>query len=129
MKACLMLTIHRFTPPAATTQPVADANTYGCSLSEPSGTQQVVSGQVATDPATTPSTLVKPRGGSKRSRDTKQNVAADPATALHTPQKRQRSSKVKELMPLEDCPGVPEMLLDKPLRLIIVGHNPSEQAW
>lgn len=34
-----------------------------------------------------------------------------------------------ELPSLQDAPGVPERLGDQPLRLIIVGHNPSDHAW
>lgn len=30
---------------------------------------------------------------------------------------------------LPECVGLPEKLGDAPLRLIIVGHNPSEHAW
>ena len=69
---------------------------------------------------------------------------ASPTTAVHTlaesskllsspPQpssaKRKRRSKVDELPSLQDAPGVPERLGDQPLRLIIVGHNPSDHAW
>lgn len=46
-----------------------------------------------------------------------------------TPQKRKRSSKADELPSLQDAPGLPERLGDHPLRLIIVGHNPSDHAW
>ena len=69
---------------------------------------------------------------------------ASPKTAVHTlaesskllsspPQpssaKRKRRSKLDELPSLQDAPGVPERLGDQPLRLIIVGHNPSDHAW
>lgn len=43
--------------------------------------------------------------------------------------KRKRSSKADELPSLQDAPGLPEKLGDQPLRLIIVGHNPSDHAW
>ena len=43
--------------------------------------------------------------------------------------KRKRSSKADQLPSLQDAPGVPEKLGDKPLRLVIVGHNPSDHAW
>ncbi len=43
--------------------------------------------------------------------------------------KRKRSSKMEQLPSLQDAPGVPEKLGDHPLRLIIVGHNPSDHAW
>lgn len=43
--------------------------------------------------------------------------------------KRKRSSKAEQLPSLQDAPGVPEKLGDVPLRLIIVGHNPSDHAW
>ena len=43
--------------------------------------------------------------------------------------KRKRGSKVEQLPSLKDAPGVPEKLGDHPLRLIIVGHNPSDHAW
>ena len=43
--------------------------------------------------------------------------------------KRKRSSKTDQLPSLQDAPGVPEKLGDQPLRLIIVGHNPSDHAW
>ncbi|KAL0040019.1 hypothetical protein WJX79_002888 [Trebouxia sp. C0005] len=43
--------------------------------------------------------------------------------------KRKHGSKVKQLPSLQDAPGVPEKLGDHPLRLIIVGHNPSDHAW
>lgn len=33
------------------------------------------------------------------------------------------------LLELQGYAGVPEKLGDAPLRLIIVGHNPSEHAW
>ncbi|KAL3151326.1 hypothetical protein ABBQ38_013161 [Trebouxia sp. C0009 RCD-2024] len=48
-----------------------------------------------------------------------------------TPQssKRKRSRKGDELPSLQDAPGLPERLGDQPLRLIIVGHNPSDHAW
>jgi len=42
--------------------------------------------------------------------------------------KRKHGSKV-ELPSLQDAVGVPEKLGDHPLRLIIVGHNPSDHAW
>jgi len=42
--------------------------------------------------------------------------------------KRKRGSKV-ELPSLQDALGVPEKLGEHPLRLIIVGHNPSDHAW
>ena len=43
--------------------------------------------------------------------------------------KRKRSSKADPLPSLQDAPGLPEKLGDQPLRLIIVGHNPSDHAW
>jgi len=43
--------------------------------------------------------------------------------------KRKHGSKVEQLPSLQDAPGVPEKLGDHPLRLIIVGHNPSDHAW
>ena len=43
--------------------------------------------------------------------------------------KRKRNSKADQLRSLQDAPGVPEKLGDQPLRLIIVGHNPSDHAW
>lgn len=43
--------------------------------------------------------------------------------------KRKRSSKAEQLPSLQDAPGLPEKLGDHPLRLIIVGHNPSDHAW
>lgn len=43
--------------------------------------------------------------------------------------KHKRSSKADELPSLQDAPGLPEKLGDQPLRLIIVGHNPSDHAW
>lgn len=46
-----------------------------------------------------------------------------------TSTKRKRRSKVDDLPSLQDAPGVPERLGDQPLRLIIVGHNPSDHAW
>jgi len=43
--------------------------------------------------------------------------------------KRKHGGKVEQLPSLQDAPGVPEKLGDHPLRLIIVGHNPSDHAW
>ena len=43
--------------------------------------------------------------------------------------KRKRSSKAQPLPPLQEAPGLPEKLGDQALRLVIVGHNPSDHAW
>ena len=43
--------------------------------------------------------------------------------------KRKRGSKADQLPSLQDAPGLPEKLGDQPLRLVIVGHNPSDHAW
>ena len=43
--------------------------------------------------------------------------------------KRKKGSKAEELPSLQDAAGLPERLGDQPLRLIIVGHNPSDHAW
>ncbi|KAG2442614.1 hypothetical protein HXX76_002699 [Chlamydomonas incerta] len=66
-------------------------------------------------------------------------AAADPGGSRSTPQSRSKAgasslskstkSKSKSMPSLESAPGVPEKLGDAPLRLVIVGHNPSEHAW
>lgn len=55
----------------------------------------------------------------------RQSAAATQASSA----KRKRASKAEQLPSLQDAPGVPEKLGDQPLRLIIVGHNPSDHAW
>lgn len=46
-------------------------------------------------------------------------------------QKGRQVATVARLRALMGCPpkGVPEKLGDRPLRLILVGHNPSDHAW
>eukprot|EP00198_Chlamydomonas_reinhardtii_P014066 XP_001703403.1 predicted protein [Chlamydomonas reinhardtii] len=42
---------------------------------------------------------------------------------------RSKTAKSDSIPSLDSAPGVPEKLGDDPLRLVIVGHNPSEHAW
>ena len=43
--------------------------------------------------------------------------------------KRKHSTERKQETFSDSDPGVPELLGDRPLRLIIVGTNPSGHAW
>lgn len=58
-----------------------------------------------------------------------QTVSSNTTDVLTNVAKRKRSSKADQLPSLQDAPGLPEKLGDQPLRLIIVGHNPSDHAW
>ncbi len=73
----------------------------------------------------TPSNHTKDTGSSAHADTSSSHV---PASAT-PPQKRKRSRKADQLPSLQDAPGVPEKLGDQPLRLVIVGHNPSDHAW
>jgi hypothetical protein len=105
----------------------------------------VAAGKQLENISVTAHSLIKPEPpASAALQPAKQERAAEqPAAAKRTAATQQRRAAAKRkaatLMKAEATPlaaegqpapaGVPELLGDAPLRLVLVGHNPSDHAW